>query len=422
MSGRRLLDAAAIFKASRGVAAKHLVLRQHQLDNYNKTSTLAKALKSQTDRVTLNLKAASVLAEHFNSRRPEYPTQTSQSGSPDQEEHEKSGQKPVDAQEKAQANVPRSADHAKGIQRAVGTHIPSQYAEPPSRAASEPDEIEAYNAELRIDQEQDVFYTPFSSSGRVLSALPRVKLPKNMENAQEGDDHVPDDQLNQDVFYSGRSRPHRYAIPASQAVPEQEELSEEAYSGIFHSPKVSKRLRGQPNKSHPSKGLDLPGAKEIPVQDSKSAQENDQVASSIRKPLKSSDHVVDPESESSHCNGDEDVHKLAAGMAKNADTAPVEPTITPDDIEPAPTKAPYEMRESRVPSSRFGRIWQYGGVGNINGIRRCWRELSTSDWVWRRSWRILNAQCRQYGKTGGQAFQNARSGPETGTDDEFSGL
>lgn len=25
-------------------------------------------------------------------------------------------------------------------------------------------------------------------------------------------------------------------------------------------------------------------------------------------------------------------------------------------------KTPYEMRESRVPSSRFGRIWQYGGL------------------------------------------------------------
>lgn len=27
-----------------------------------------------------------------------------------------------------------------------------------------------------------------------------------------------------------------------------------------------------------------------------------------------------------------------------------------------PAKAPYEMHESRVPSSRFGRLWQYGGL------------------------------------------------------------
>jgi len=34
----------------------------------------------------------------------------------------------------------------------------------------------------------------------------------------------------------------------------------------------------------------------------------------------------------------------------------------PSEIESKPIKAPYEMHESRVPSSRFGRIWQYGGL------------------------------------------------------------
>ena len=29
----------------------------------------------------------------------------------------------------------------------------------------------------------------------------------------------------------------------------------------------------------------------------------------------------------------------------------------------APEKAPYQMRVSRVPSSRFGRLWQYAGLG-----------------------------------------------------------
>ena len=27
-----------------------------------------------------------------------------------------------------------------------------------------------------------------------------------------------------------------------------------------------------------------------------------------------------------------------------------------------PAETPYEMHESRVPSSRFGRLWQYGGL------------------------------------------------------------
>ena len=48
MSGKRLLDAAALFNASRAVASQHLSIRLRQLDVYSKTSTFAKALKRQT--------------------------------------------------------------------------------------------------------------------------------------------------------------------------------------------------------------------------------------------------------------------------------------------------------------------------------------------------------------------------------------
>lgn len=32
------------------------------------------------------------------------------------------------------------------------------------------------------------------------------------------------------------------------------------------------------------------------------------------------------------------------------------------DRDDAPAKAPFEMHESRVPASRLGRLWQYGGL------------------------------------------------------------
>ena len=44
---------------------------------------------------------------------------------------------------------------------------------------------------------------------------------------------------------------------------------------------------------------------------------------------------------------------------------------------PPPTDLKYEMRESRVPTSRFGRLWQYSGLATSmalgavgEGIRR----------------------------------------------------
>ena len=67
MSGKRILDALAVIKASRNVAAKHVALRRSQLDVYSKTSSLAHAVKSQTDRLTLTVKAASALSQRLNS-------------------------------------------------------------------------------------------------------------------------------------------------------------------------------------------------------------------------------------------------------------------------------------------------------------------------------------------------------------------
>lgn len=33
-----------------------------------------------------------------------------------------------------------------------------------------------------------------------------------------------------------------------------------------------------------------------------------------------------------------------------------------EEKDPGGAQAPYDMHESRVPSSRFGRLWQYGGL------------------------------------------------------------
>lgn len=76
MAGRRLLDAARLFSAARSVASQHVALRSQQLDTYNKTSTLARAVKSQTDRVTLTAQAAYTLAKRFSEDVPKYNSPT----------------------------------------------------------------------------------------------------------------------------------------------------------------------------------------------------------------------------------------------------------------------------------------------------------------------------------------------------------
>lgn len=72
MAGRRFVDAAKFFQASRSIASKHITLRSQQFEAYQKTSTLAKAVRSQTDRVTLTAAAAISLYQRSNEAAPTY--------------------------------------------------------------------------------------------------------------------------------------------------------------------------------------------------------------------------------------------------------------------------------------------------------------------------------------------------------------
>ena len=417
MTGRRLLDAAAILKVSQGVAAKHVALRQHQLGVYSKTSSLAEAVKSQTGRITLTVKAASILAERFNGPRFDHSMQASQpkdfhqratttsadktleknggffqdyfdersdqNASAEPQQNGNRGLKQENAKgyplpdgpsfatetvevpkrdqvsnsrllprdpSKAQLadergekdeslQLPTSggssdsnsaeevdnaiSEKAKVLQRQAKRQIPSQTAElPPAAHFEEP--------ALRAGQDQDVFYEPSSSNGRPFSALPRVKFPKNMEDGQQNDGHLLDSQINQDVFYSSTPRSEEQPVPQAQAVPEQDQNSDESYTELFHSPRVARMLSGQPRPSQPSKGLEIPSAHETPVKQTKVPQEKDQVSFSIRgSGQESQDGLQSPptsivDSKPSRAEGSEDAHELAADMAKDAKTMSVD--------------------------------------------------------------------------------------------------
>ncbi|DAA79389.1 TPA_exp: Uncharacterized protein A8136_0162 [Trichophyton benhamiae CBS 112371] len=66
MSGRRLLDAISFLNASRGVAKKHIVLQRHALDRHARTSSLTKEAKTQIQRISLAVQAASDLARKLD--------------------------------------------------------------------------------------------------------------------------------------------------------------------------------------------------------------------------------------------------------------------------------------------------------------------------------------------------------------------
>ena len=425
MTGRRLLDVAAIFKASRGVAAKHVALRQHQLDVYSKTSSLAKAIKSQTDRVTLTVKAASDLAERFSGPGPDHYTQASQSRRSAQDASMRGQDAASGTNERSEKGKDLSQDHyyktpdqntpvdsspdgslvlkqgkAKSYPLPNGSNYPADPAEvskrdkgsysgvtrtetvkprltdvrgetaeglplissrrtsipdpaakkdsttsgkdnqlerqaeeqSPSQLAERPLAAYADELSLQVDRDRVVSYTPSVLDEEVVSAPPRLELPKDTEDAQGSDEHVLHAPVNQDVFYSSSAKSDEQPVPQAQAIPEQGEPSDEAYSELFHSPKVARMLGGQPKSGKPSKGLEMPGAQETPVKQTKRPQEKDQVSSSIRTPAQESrdespsspTQIVD--SRPSQAKGSEDVHNLAETLAKDTGVISADPS------------------------------------------------------------------------------------------------
>ncbi|KAL8705007.1 MAG: hypothetical protein Q9201_001852 [Fulgogasparrea decipioides] len=482
MSGKRLLDAAALFKATKSVASKHAALRTHQLEAYGKTSSLAQAVKGQTDRIDLTVKAASAFAGRLQGSGSSYSTQASTAQASPVPSHESvqppkhtstkklgvqqdlfyerseqntTTQPPSERdihveQEKAkryplpdgtippaasdltsstqewdsysilprtepikdplsndtntpkreispasssQSSIPNPShqpttpppEEARRLQRQAEKQIPSQTAEPPPAVASgvrAVSDSQPEATELGVDQEQDVFYTPSPEAGRVLSALPRVKLPKNTADEQKSINRVPDERMNQDVFYSSVPNGQEHAITDQQAVPQQNEPSEDIYSDLFHSPKVAKILKGRPRDS--SKALDLKGVQGTPVENDESSaagkpesSHTRPTAETVTAAAKSSDQSMLPKAPQK-----DDIHSLAADIAKNAQQTPTnEQSISPS-VDDQPAKAPYEMHESRVPSSRFGRLWQYGGLATsmaFGAVGESFRRVTGSD-------------------------------------------
>ncbi|KAI6958475.1 hypothetical protein KC355_g12955, partial [Hortaea werneckii] len=117
MAGRRLIDAAKLFGASGNVAKQHLAVRRQQWDVYSRTSTLAKAVKNQTDRVTVTAAAAIELAKRFNETGPSWQQQqqrraeTEEPSRPSAGEERQTDARPKDESSTATAHDPETSYH-----------------------------------------------------------------------------------------------------------------------------------------------------------------------------------------------------------------------------------------------------------------------------------------------------------------------
>lgn len=323
MSGKRILDAMALFRASRNIATKHFDIRLSQVDVYTKTSSIFKAARTRAPPVLAaaaqsfsqsvaqaaktqdtvdhipNVGAASgtvssasrdgVKQDHLYKRSernaavdpvPEQDLDITQKraqreplpdgtipprdrlvnaerGDPEsfnQRPLTEEGQHPtqddaahLDVNASNQSTIPEpsvqkpmSSEDAMQAQRQSESQIPRRAADPP-----EPEDD--ISSEFSVEQEQDIFYQPPDSTSPVLSALPRMRVPKIANDVQAGDSHIPQG-LNADVYYSGNKD--------AETGREEDELSEEQLAQIFNSPRIARMLGNKSNKgSYVPKGV-----------------------------------------------------------------------------------------------------------------------------------------------------------------------
>ncbi|OOQ82092.1 Protein ABC1 like protein, mitochondrial [Penicillium brasilianum] len=320
MSGRRVLDAIQFLNVSKSIALKHLAIRQHQLDVYTRTSSLTKGIKDQTEGLILTAQAAAALARRFNDEpSPPPPTPSAPSRSPTTLAAEPSADKPTYPKTTATATSP-APEKARILQRQAEFQVPSSTAQ--YSGHEKPDN-------LNISPQQEVYYQPSQETAPDLSALPRVKLPKAVGDTQK----IGRDGLNADVFNSATG-PEKHDGPAKQ-----EDLSEEMMQSLFHSPRVSRMLSGKPAPPSTAQRQWPPVDRDQFVQQ--------ELAEAMKAPDSQPETIAKSEVK--------ELEKLAARVASDV-TSPAAEVVTGEK------PAPYQMMESRVPSSRLGRLWQYGGL------------------------------------------------------------
>ncbi|SMR59648.1 unnamed protein product [Zymoseptoria tritici ST99CH_1A5] len=357
MAGKRLLDAAKLFSAGGSVAKHHFNIRRDQWQLFTRTSGLAKAVKGQTDRVTVTAGAAIELAKRFNEK------EQIRRDSPQPQDY---GGREPSGNDWVKERVDEAASNAQAAARELGLDTVASGINQARAQASDDGSLASLRREREIQQAKSEVVRPPAESVQTESAgqdtfnerpntrapdleehsskLSSSRLPEHAERYPEGE-KLPEKELNQDVFPS----------PSESA----DTPPEGVVTDIFHSRKVARVLGesapdlknpyGKRQKMAPKPHPDMVQWSKMETETPKATQKPADIAETAAIPTKD---------QSKEQSKDDDLHDLAASLASDAETADEASSVSVEE----PASKPYEMHESRVPSSRFGRLWQYGGL------------------------------------------------------------
>ncbi|CAM1508443.1 Fc.00g052910.m01.CDS01 [Cosmosporella sp. VM-42] len=295
------IDLAGVLNASRSVAAKHVALRSQQLDAYNRTSSVAAALRKRTAQATSRTEAQP--EQYRSSARDVGDEVIFEQGDPETRTEEAA---PEGSQERAQTNAETQEIDLEAISRAVRSNRTLHSETIPSFTQALKEQASVKQAE---DEELDL---PPGIDVNIFHTTQGSKILKSLK--KEG-------------------KPNQQGHPQA----------------------------GAPAKEHPLRHWPRPPpvqAEETPSPTPQKLQESETKA---QEPIAISEPTAKVE-ESSETRPPPQINNPATPEAKKIDEDVVEAAkeLASDAVQQPFT--PYALRESKVPATRFSRMWNYGGL------------------------------------------------------------
>jgi len=311
MSGRRLLDAALVFNATRTVARKHFQIRSEQLDLWRKTSALAKVFRS--DRVDIRAardhQTAVQQSTFYATNIPKADEETIPSRESVGEQGEnvanKTGLQQDHHYERSGKNTIADPLHEEAL--GIRQEKPARYPTPDGS-------IPPVGAPVDTGAPQGIKEDVTAER----AAAPR---PTPLEEAKSSPVEALKPQSSQDSTIPEPIVKMSAKIPEHDVVPEQEEVPEGINTDVFHSPRIARMLAGKSKAQKSGQDLALKGVKETPVENSQLTEGKDQDTFNVRQsgPSGASDKAVEADAANTKAQAaDADTRELANSIASDA--------------------------------------------------------------------------------------------------------
>ncbi|KAJ4389117.1 hypothetical protein N0V93_006579 [Gnomoniopsis smithogilvyi] len=345
------IDLAAVISASRNVASKHVALRGRQLDHYGRTSSVVAAVRAKQ-------RGAQTARAEKAAPGPAHEGRTSQE--PDAPRGASS----------ASAEIPTAAggERVQSTNTVPASVLPDSQGtvkEPSDRAANREPVLDSTPASATLRDLRSVSGNGAGNSAEDTRASDTIK-----KQAQTDEEPLPEG-VNLDIFRTSRGsrlsplwKGDKHGKPKEPAVPRLVEL------GMLRKDRESSILKELDNRAA-AVNADLV---EKPSAVDQSTQTNETTNQSLPDPRV--DHLS-PLQESRRETEEVEVPRYPDPTAENSG---VKNAVTPSETgtrvskqeasqlgemlgeAAAASTTKHELRESRVPSSRLGRIWNYGGL------------------------------------------------------------